>query len=541
MADGVALEWMAHEMRGSYAVFEDDAITVWCAGLVAFSSGDFITSDVLEIAKMAVSKTLDYNNLFGFFKIVVFDKATEETLYFCDNSGSARFFYDKDAGVIADTLPLCVTLLSQKVRPCYEAIYQYLSIGRTIDNETIVDGVLMTSCDCIYWLKNGIIYEETKGLRAYSELDPSFSLEKLMRILTHAMDGELVSAVATGGTDSRTILAHLMSLGFLPRLITTGRIEDDDVRIAKNIADHLGLKLSIYDPNDKEPDWIKKGFDFCNGVYDVVLSYRHLRKAQLSLQQGSSFEFGGVGGEFYKNSYCRPFRFRRIFRKTTADSILRNTIGRALVGKGWYGDRVIAVERRVYDNLLGIMSKHMEKGFLRNYNVFATLMLRGGFCNISGNILPYCTKIDPLMDRNLIASVCWRNPLSLSMARWQRNEIHKYCPALSRIETDEGLTCSTNQKALLLESLKKLRSYVQLGLGRVKRVVFRTPRRERSCWDKDYIEARESLEYENSVRVCKKLGIISTDVAPESLPLHQVGFILMFGMFFELYGDVRVR
>ena len=72
----------------------------------------------------------------------------------------------------------------------------------------------MTSCDCIYWLKNGIIYEETKGLRAYSELDPSFSLEKLMRILTHAMDGELVSAVATGGTDSRTILAHLMSLGF---------------------------------------------------------------------------------------------------------------------------------------------------------------------------------------------------------------------------------------------------------------------------------------------------------------------------------------
>ena len=82
MADGVALEWMAHEMRGSYAVFEDDAITVWCAGLVAFSSGDFITSDVLEIAKMAVSKTLDYNNLFGFFKIVVFDKATEETLYF---------------------------------------------------------------------------------------------------------------------------------------------------------------------------------------------------------------------------------------------------------------------------------------------------------------------------------------------------------------------------------------------------------------------------------------------------------------------------
>ena len=54
---------------------------------------------------------------------------------------------------------------------------------------------------------------------------------------------------------------------------------------------------------------------------------------------------------FIRTPIVAPFRFRD-FRKTTADSILRNTIGRALVGKGWYGDRVIAVERRVYDNLL---------------------------------------------------------------------------------------------------------------------------------------------------------------------------------------------
>ena len=83
-----------------------------------------------------------------------------------------------------------------------------------------------------------VLSMRTKGLRATQNLI-EFSLEKLMRILTHAMDGELVSAVATGGTDSRTILAHLMSLGFA-KAHATGRIEDDDVRIAKNIADHLG-------------------------------------------------------------------------------------------------------------------------------------------------------------------------------------------------------------------------------------------------------------------------------------------------------------
>ena len=83
-------------------------------------------------------------------------------------------------------------------------------------------------------------------------------------------------------------------------------------------------------------------------------------------------------------------------------------------------------------------------------------------------------------------------------------------------------------EGIVIRIAQEAEGYVQLGLGRVKRVVFRTPR-GRSCWDKDYIE-RGVPRVREFGTCCKKLGIISTDVAPE-VYRYQVGFILMFGMF----------
>lgn len=535
MKNNIMQEWMAPELATKYNILEDDTCTVWYIGLIIYSSNGMSTTDVLQIAHMAIARSLDYNKLFGFYKIVVLDKLTGTKIFWGDNSGSQRFYYSLETGIIADTLTVCVKKHPIKINPCYDAIYQYLSIGKTLDNKTIVDEILMTSYDCIYLLNNGIIIEESKHLKPYMELDRNFNLSKLMRILTENIKEEHISAVITGGTDSRSILAHLISLGISPKLLITGRKESDDVRIAQKIADCLKLQLFIYNPNEKEPNWIQRAFSFSNGIYDVVLSHRHLKKAELSLELGTLFEFGGVGGEFYKNSYCRPLIYGRLFRKTTARNILKNTIGEKLIAKTWYGEKVVAARCRVYDTLIRLISKNMENGFLRNYNKFAATMLMGGFCNITSNLLPYCTKIDPLMDRNLIASVCWKNPLSLSMKRWQRNEIHLHCPEISDIETDKGFTCSVRKTALLRESLSMLTIYFQLAVNKAKRHFLGVRKEEPTTWDKDYLEAKKSLEYEMSVNVCKQLGIISKDATIENIPLYQVGFILMIGMFFNQY------
>ncbi|MEG1884454.1 MAG: hypothetical protein RR224_12170 [Clostridia bacterium] len=538
MTKQIAEYWMAPELASRYHMYRDEKCTVWCIGVMAYAEeedDDAVLYDVLQIAHLALENALDFNKLYGFYKIVVLDLLSDTTMFWGDNAGSCRFYYHLQEGCVADTLPLCTEMLQGDIHPCYEAIYQYFSMGRTLDDQTIVDGIRMTSQRDIYVRKGNVIRLISKQLAPYQALDPHFTLEKLMRMMRDGIKGKPVMAVITGGTDSRCILSHLAALEVVPQLTISGREASNDVRIARKIAEQCGLPLHVYDPNQKETSWIHKAFAFSNGVYDVVLSYRHLKRAEHCLETGAEYEFGGVGGEFYKNCFCLPFRHAQWFRKLTAKDIVTKTIGSKLMGASWYGPNIMSAKNMLYDHLINIQSQNMESGFLRNYNKFGEIMLAGTFCNVTVILLPYCTKIDPLMDRNLIASVCWKNPLSLSMARWQRKEIHAHCPALSDIETDLGYSCSVREITILRESLRKLQKYAQVAVNKVQRMIKKGQKSEATVWEQDYLDAKVLPEYERAVLVCKELGIIGQQIAPESLPTNQVGFVLMVGMFFDKY------
>ena len=157
-------------------------------------------------------------------------------------------------------------------------------------------------------------------------------------------------------------------------------------------------------------------------------------------------------------------------------------------------------------------------------------MLTSASCSITNVILPYCTKIDPLMNRNLIASVCYKSPFSLTMARWQRREINAQCPQLSEVETDQGFSCSVRTTVLIKESFKILSHYINLAANKIKRKILKQ-KVEISNWQQDYIDAKSSPEYESAIEVCKQLGIISKNSTAHNLPINKVGFILMIGMF----------
>lgn len=529
-----AEKWMSAEFVKRYKVYYDDQCTVWHVGIIAYEDENGIIYDTLKIAHLAISGQLNHNKLYGFYRIVVKDHGSGAMMFWGDNSGSERFYYHRaKVSWFADTLPACIKRFTDPISPCYTAIYQYLSIGMTIDDTTIYAGIHMTSRYNVYIEKDDQICAKSKRLNSYQDCDPNFTLEKLMSILLGGIkDIASISASITGGTDSRCILAHLLEQGVQPRLCITGREGDKDVIIAHVIADKLGLPLCVYDPTKKDPNWLETGYSFCNGIYDVVLSYRHFMKARTNMSEGIEYEFGGTGGEFYKNYYSRPFRHAQM-RKLTAKDILHNIVGSGLLAKSWYGEKLIAIQNKVCEQANNSVKQTMENGFLRNHNLFGETLLTATSANVTGIVSPLYTEINPLMDRNVIASVCWKNPLSLSMARWLRKEISTHYPAISDIPTDKGYSCTIRNIPLLCESIRSLWTYVQKAVARVQRIV---KKKRKSCiniWAQDYIDAKALPEYERSVNACKELGIISHKVMPDDIPLDKVGFILMIGMSFR--------
>ena len=86
-----------------------------------------------------------------------------------------------------------------------------------------------------------------------------------------------------------------------------------------------------------------------------------------------------------------------------------------------------------------------------------------------------------------------------------------------------------------LEKCQMNQRYINLATNKIKRMITKKQKPELNQWQQDYIDAKNSPEYENAVKVCKQLGIISKNATIDSLPINQVGFILMIGMFFEKF------
>ena len=79
MQNFIMQDRMGPELVNKYNFLEDDICAVWCIGLILYSSDGMKTSDILQIARIVIIGSLDYNKLFGFFKIVVVNRCTAGT------------------------------------------------------------------------------------------------------------------------------------------------------------------------------------------------------------------------------------------------------------------------------------------------------------------------------------------------------------------------------------------------------------------------------------------------------------------------------
>ena len=76
---------------------EDDKLIIFCNGLVVFEKNGKTTTDLLEIAHAIVEEQLDYNDLYGFYRMVIVEKSQSKIIFFGDNSGSQRFLTSRPA------------------------------------------------------------------------------------------------------------------------------------------------------------------------------------------------------------------------------------------------------------------------------------------------------------------------------------------------------------------------------------------------------------------------------------------------------------
>ena len=340
--------------------------------------------------------------------------------------------------------------------------------------------------------------------------------------------------MCTGGTDSRTVLSDLARNERIPELILTAHPDNPDIAPASAMAQALGKELKLVDFTAGEQDWLVKGFCFLDGAYDAVLAFRQLKKARYVRSKGFEAEYGGVGGEFYKNDYCNTVRnWRARSRRQRLEALVEN--GGAIRTSALYSEKLREAEKKNESLLQGFVeTAEREDGLLTACNRLGYSLLRAQSTAITNGYAAACCKLDPLMDRSLVASASQESPASHKMHLWQRRQIHALCPRLCELETDQGYSCSLKPGRLIGEELKKFSFFADRAWARLKRMLgMKWKSMEQRYWDEDYLAARADPLWKDCVSVCRDREILSPQAEEENLPLESTGTILQLGLLFS--------
>ena len=502
------------------------SVYVWGLVILKTETGYYDRLDY--IVNRIINKEVDFNNLHGFFKILIDNQDEGSFTLLTDNSGSQIFYLDSRDYRISDSL-LLLSKGRKDNKPNYESCSRFLRESRVFSDDTVISDISVTNKDYVYTVTDGGVKRKEKHLTPFYKKTDRINLKQYMEAILANISIDRVKTVLTGGTDNRAIIAHMSRMNKLSSFILSGRSSNPDVTVAKRIANQLNEPIEIYDPDDKTDNWIKEGFEFSDGIYDTVLSYRHYRLMSMACQGGAvRYVIGGVGGEFYKNDFCKFIRRRYMMRKINAERLSKDIFSTMVSPPEWFSV-VLCEAMKKEGEYITTRLKSIEKGcLLCKCNSAGFWKLTKSMSTVTNNYARYCTKIDPLMDRDIIAGASNDSALRHCMYYWQRREVTNNNKILARMKTDQGLTCSTNILLLVIDWIKVMFNYAR----QVKYKLIRGKVPEFDYWDKDYIQASDTEEYKQAVEVCYDIGLLA-DRNPEAIPLKYRGRILTLGMLFD--------
>lgn len=462
----------------------------------------------------------DFNKCYGVYRISV--SFNEQTIYFADNSGMLRFFISENKVYTSLTE---AKKSRMNCTPNYNAIIQFLTFGCVYTGETIVHSVDISNPNVFYRVIGGKIVAASKNLKSLEEYKTEkCSLASIISQAVSHIEGR-IGCTITGGIDSRAVLANIVNFGIRPELSISGNTAQTDVIIAKEIADCLGIKLRITSDDIEEREWLADSLQAADGQFGICGIYRENKLAKALDEAGIELQFGGLNGEMYKNSFINQ-DYPWYWGKPNWTRFYKYKVGTFDYSRSIFGDRVQCELDSLQETIVKWLSNHKGRNKAEAYlNAGYSIMQARGSLMIN-MYQRHVTMYHPLMERKMASYAFGIDPYSLEMQAFQRHEVSESCKIIQDIKTDRNLTCNYKRRAK-----EFFASYLFLVKVGIQRIVLRA--KEDVRIDKSFEKGLKNEAFLKAFNVTKKMGIISNECSPESIPPALADRLFTIGAFFE--------
>jgi hypothetical protein len=477
-------------------------------------------------------------HLAGVFGLFVHDKVRGGWTIAGDNAGLYKIYHDAEGAGTS-----LLELIADRRVPCAAldraAMIEFLTFGAVLGERSLVAGVRKLQGREILSLVPGNVAPKLrlKTLAASRPGDPQIVIDHFQS-LVRSIGSRRLSVDATGGFDSRLVVAALASHDLPFELATSGHPGTPDVEIARRIAAHLGrpFHLAGHGLEDLEEE-LEATFVAGDGVTDLRRFHRDRQAARARLHRGIELIGHGGGGEFFRDhSFIQDFprygsrqiNLERFFdlRITPvampasqlapdAQGLLSDLRPRTLAR---FRDCMAATNNETYDRIYFFL--RYPEHFGQHYSNYINMGL---------------DVAAPLLDYDNVMVGIGTSPWRRLFFQWHRSIITRYDPVLAAMPTAEGFSASSEP----LRMLADLRGYGVTQLRRVgKKLSQKLTGRARFHVVGAFVadapgfvaRLRGSSSFALALERLKAVDILAPDLDPTALRDLHVGRLLTLGM-----------
>lgn len=496
-----------------------------------FMSGEESIEEFLK--DYCFTKSVNLDGFYGSYRIIIEDINEGELIFMGDNSGSCCFYYDNNTMNFSESF-IDITTRANNLIPNYNSITEFLSFNCIYSDEMICKDIYRTNPSEYYIIKDKKLLKKEKSFLSVSNRNRYKSLSEFIDDFVKASKNTRKAAVITGGTDSRTILSHLVSKNVDFDLFISGKEESEDVKIAKEISFKLNKKLYISDDDikniDVDRDELKKLFMSTDGVYSLLSKHRLYRKNYMLNELGAEIEIGGISGELYKNSFLN-----QDFPLYNLGTVNKTKFYKMKINPDNFNEEF-------FTNNINIVKKSMKERILKNLFIDISNKKYNTYFNAGIKALQYrmitvtnsssfnTPIFSPLAEIDVMALSYNLKPWKLELNKWQRYEVSRYCPQIAKIKTDRGTTLDYNLTSLSREFIGTYAYLIKVGIARI----FRTRNSSENIKKIEGLYKIKANEISlKAVNKCKELEILKKDVEVELIPDILLDRILTIAMIFS--------
>jgi len=273
------------------------------------------------------------NYIKGNFNIVISDE--DQLIIVNDQLGVNRFFYTSTKELlISNKLKLITSIQNctiNKEAVMIHALMQHFIDGMTCFNEVkySIPATIAKTFDsgvktAVFWNAGELV---TLRRNTVDFEDFSIFFREIVNSYVTYFAPKRVTTTLTGGRDTRTILAALMSLELNPRTFTFGFPEGSDVEVARKISEECGICFSNHyikelNPNNYQ-DLVKQVVELGNSLIHIHRAHRLdaiIKEKNIDPNIEMVF-MGAMGGDYIKGAHLDDYIVTEFVRRWWFDDI----------------------------------------------------------------------------------------------------------------------------------------------------------------------------------------------------------------------------